>query len=146
MPKRTVDIVNNIVTNEMSCIISSEDQVETTKYNIKKSIHVRVLMCGDMAYFAAVLGKVNMSGKWCTWCKLAPSEWKMCNHVIGDPWTISDMVEVREQVDSRAISDKPANRRGVVKKILIDSIPIDHIIFSLLHAEIGVGNKVLDFF
>ena len=29
---------------------------------------------------------------------------------------------------------------------MIDSIPIDHIIFSLLHAEIGVGNKVLDSF
>ena len=34
----------------------------------------------------------------------------------------------------------------MVKKLLIDSIPIDHIIFSLLHAEIGVGNKVLDSF
>ena len=36
--------------------------------------------------------------------------------VISEPWTISDMVEVTEQVDSRAISDKPANRRGVMKK------------------------------
>ena len=103
-------------------------------------------MCGDMAYFAAVLGKVNMSGKWCTWCKLAPSAWKMCNHVIGEPWTISGMVEVREQVENGTISDKPANRRRMVKKILIDSIPIDHVIFSLLHAKIGVGNKVLDSF
>ena len=56
------------------------------------------------------------------------------------------MVEVRERVERGAISDKPANRRGAVKKLLIGSIPIDHIIFSLLHAEIGVGNKVLDFF
>ena len=29
---------------------------------------------------------------------------------------------------------------------LIDAIPVDHIIFPLLHAEIGVGNKVLDSF
>ena len=35
---------------------------------------------------------------------------------------------------------------GGGEKIFIDSIPIDHVIFSLLHAEIGVGNKVLDSF
>jgi len=28
--------------------------------------------------------------------------------------------------------------------ILFDSIPIENYIFSLLHAEIGIGNKIMD--
>ena len=64
------------------------DQVDTDKYTVNKSIRLRVLMCGDLAFFAAVLGKVNMSGKWCVWCQLGPSEWSMPNHVPGDGCTI----------------------------------------------------------
>ena len=32
-------------------------------------------------------------------------------------------------------------KKGCVKTLLFDSIPIENYIFSLLHAEIGVGNK-----
>ena len=35
-------------------------------------------------------------------------------------------------------------KKGSVKTLLFDSVPIENYIFSLLHAEIGVGNKVLD--
>ena len=43
------------------------------------------------------------------------SEWKICNHVIGDRWIISDMVNARQQIDSGAISDIPTNRIRLVK-------------------------------
>ena len=33
-------------------------------------------------------------------------------------------------------------KKGGVKKLLFDSVPIENYIFSLLHTEIGVGNKV----
>ena len=39
------------------------NQVDTNKYTVNKSIPLRVLMCGYLSFFAAVLGKVNMSGK-----------------------------------------------------------------------------------
>ena len=35
-------------------------------------------------------------------------------------------------------------KKGSVKKLLFDSVPIENYIFSLLHAEIGVGNKIVD--
>ena len=34
-------------------------------------------------------------------------------------------------------------KKGSVKKLLFDSVPIDNYVFSLLHAEIGVGNKIV---
>ena len=34
-------------------------------------------------------------------------------------------------------------KKGSVKKLLFDSVLIENYIFSLLHAEIGVGNKIV---
>ena len=34
-------------------------------------------------------------------------------------------------------------KKGSVKKLFFDSVSIENYIFSLLHAEIGVGNKIL---
>ena len=34
-------------------------------------------------------------------------------------------------------------KKGSVKKLLFNSVPIENYIFSLLHAEIGVGNKIV---
>ena len=53
---------------------------------------------GDLAFFAAVLGKVNMSGKWCVWCQLGPNEWSVPNYVPGEGWTIKKMHELRENI------------------------------------------------
>ena len=47
-------------------------------------------MCGDLA-FAAVLGKVNMSGKWCTWCQHGHTEWGVPGHNAGEEWKIENM-------------------------------------------------------
>ena len=33
-------------------------------------------------------------------------------------------------------------KKGSVKTLLFDSVPIENYVFSLLHAEIGVGNKI----
>ena len=106
---------------------------------------MRVLICGDLAFFAAVLGKVNMSGKWCVWCQLGPSEWSVPNHDTGEGWTIKKMHELRENIIACQVIT-PADKKGIVEAPLIDAVPVDHIIFSLLHAQIGVGNKLLSSF
>jgi len=87
-----------------------------------------------------------MSGKWCTWCKLSPSEWQHAGHNCGEKWTIDGMSQLRDKIMRKEIEAKASNKKGVVEVPLIDTIPIDHTIFSLLHAEIGVGNKILDSF
>ena len=37
-------------------------------------------------------------------------------------------------------------KKGCVLPMLFDSIPIENYIFSLLHAEIGIGNKIIESF
>ena len=58
-----IRVLKNLITEEDTLLIGKQDQVDTNQYSIRKSLPVRILMCGDLAFFAAVLGKVNMSGK-----------------------------------------------------------------------------------
>ena len=37
-------------------------------------------------------------------------------------------------------------KNGYVLPMLFDTIPIENYIFSLLHAEIGIGNKIISSF
>ena len=83
-----------------------------------------------------------MSGCWCHWCNLSPKEWSNKSHTKGMLWTI-DLLK-------KSFNDKENNesmtsyeKKGSVKKLLFDSVPIENYIFSLLHAEIGVGNKIV---
>ena len=142
----SVQFITNLTTKEKSIVFDTIDEIDEEKFSIQKSVPIRILMCGDLAFFAAVLGKVNMSGKWCTWCKLSPSEWRPSGHICGEKWTIDGMSQLREKIMRKEIEAKASNKMGVVEVPLIDTIPIDHTIFSLLHAEIGVGNKILDSF
>ena len=57
-----IQVVTDIISKEVRLLICTSDHVDISQYSIKKSIPIRILMCGDLAFFAAVLGKVNMSG------------------------------------------------------------------------------------
>jgi hypothetical protein len=48
----------------LSCRMKNDDDQSLT---IITSLPIRVFVTGDLAYFAAILGKVNMAGGWCTW-------------------------------------------------------------------------------
>lgn len=69
----------------------------------------------------------------------------MPNHVPGEGWTIKKMQTLREKIFTCEVII-PADKKGIVAAPLIDAVPVDHIIFSLLHAQIGVGNKLLNSF
>ena len=67
-------------------LLWNEDDKLTIQYSTKddcnassylKVIHItsRLLISGDLAFFATVVGKVNRSGCWCHWCNLSPFEW-----------------------------------------------------------------------
>ena len=50
----------------------------------------------------------------------------------------------------KSLNDKDNNKNMTsyekkvsVKKLLFDSVPIENYLFSLLHVEIGVGNKIV---
>ena len=143
---RSVQFITDLTKKENSIMFGTVNEIDRKKLNIQKNIPIRILIYGDLAFFADVFGKVNMSGKWCTWCKISPREWRPSGHNCGEEWAIEGMSQLRDTIGRKEIEAKVSNKKGVVEVPLIDAIPIDHIFFSLLHAEIGVCNKVLDSF
>ena len=53
-----------------------------TNLSTKKVIQIktRLLISRDLAFFATVVGKVNMSGCWCHWCNLSTKS-GLINHM-----------------------------------------------------------------
>ena len=35
-------------------------------------------------------------------------------------------------------------RKGINQPLIFDAVPIENYIFSLLHAEIGIGNNIIE--
>jgi hypothetical protein len=113
---------------------------------ILSSLPIRVFVTGDLAYLAAILGKVNMSGGWCTWCGLSPKEWSPTGHEKGANWTLQAMAEVRTAIETGVLPDTSANRQGCVDEPLRTCVPIESYILPILHTEIGIGNRLITSF
>ena len=88
-----------------------KDDQDDQPLTVLSSLHIRVFVTGDLAYFAAILGKVNMAGGWCTWCGLSPREWSPTNHDKGQLWTLEAMAEVWTSIRLGVTMDTSANRQ-----------------------------------
>ena len=86
-----------------------------------------------------------MSGHWCHWCMLSPSEWGNCDHEKGDKWTIQ-LIKDNLKKQLIHLDMIPYEKKGCDLPMLFDAISIENYIFSLLHAEIGIGNKIISSF
>ena len=75
-------------------IMKMDNQDDPAALTLLSSLPIRVFVTSDLAYFAAILGKVNMAGAWCTWCGLSPNEWSPTDHDKGELWTLEGMAEV----------------------------------------------------
>ena len=80
----------------LSCKMKNDDDQPITFIT---NLPTRVFVTGDLAYFAAILGKVNMAGDWCTWCELSAKDWSSIDHNKGELWTLERMAEVRRSID-----------------------------------------------
>ena len=50
---------------------SKEEDINKSIYTHIIQIKTRLLIYGDLAFFATNVSKVNMSGCWCHWCNLS---------------------------------------------------------------------------
>jgi hypothetical protein len=126
--------------------MKKEGQEDDQPLTVLSSLHIRVFVTGDLAYFAAILGKVNMAGGWCTWCGLSPREWSPIDHDKGQLWTLEAMAEVRTSIRLGVTMDTSANRQGCVDEPLRTCVSINSYILPILHTEIGIGNRLLKSF
>jgi hypothetical protein len=104
----------------------------------------RLLIVGNLKFFAQMLGRENMSGSWCMWCHSHPSEW----HSFGQNfpcWTIESLKSHKDEVIHEKYKD-PKDICGVVSYPVWDFVELSHYILPELHIEIGLLNNALDIF
>jgi hypothetical protein len=104
----------------------------------------RTLTAGDHSFFAAILGKENMSGSWCTWCMLSKARWIDAAHLPGELWTIEKIYEIHHNVTENGMPAIPENGKGCTDKPLFNAIPICNFVIPILHIIIGIGNSLVD--
>ena len=92
---------------------STKDDCNASSYLKVIQITTRLLISGDLAFFATVVGKVNRSGCWCHWCNLSPFEWENIHHEKGTLWTIDLMKKcLHDQLNNNMTANE--------KKVLIN--------------------------
>ena len=97
---------------------SKEEDINKSIYKKIIQIKTRLLISGDLAFFATVVGKVNMSGCWCHWCNLSAKEWSDKSHIKGMSWTIHLLKKLCNDKDNNE-SMTSYEKKGSVKKIII---------------------------
>ena len=60
--------------NKLIIEYSKEDDINKSIFNNIIQIPTRILISGDLVFFATVVGKVNMSGYWYRWSNLSAKE------------------------------------------------------------------------
>jgi hypothetical protein len=96
-------------------------------------------VAGDLAFLVYLMGKYNFSSTWCNWCKIPSSVWKMASNTNVDDllWSVD---RLNEQVGINKTNKYSDKRRMGVDTSPKFMIPFKHILFSDLHASIGIGN------
>ena len=98
-------------------------------------------LAGDLAFLAVIMGKENFSSSWCNWCKLSKVEWQNACPLSDD--MLWDINEIKLQADCNVENGfRDAGMKGVWSSPM-SSIPFSRIIFSGLHAAIGIGNRII---
>ena len=79
-----------------------EDDINKSSFNNIIQIPTRILISGDLAFFATVVGKVNISDCWCHWCNLSIKEWSDKAHAKDMLWSV-DLLK-------KSLNDKIVNK------------------------------------
>ena len=122
----------------------SNEVVEGLEY--VKRCDLRVTVTGDLTWYAAALGKVSMSGNQCTWCNLSANKQKDEEYGEGGLWSLESMRDLGEKIITNEVSVSSQNRKGVADVELLPTVEIQQYIYPILHAEIGLGNYILNSF
>jgi hypothetical protein len=138
------NILSYIATNMAKLL--ERPTLEGESNNNSLCFSTRLFVAGDLAFFSLILGKENWSGKWCNWCMLSPKEWADQGHEKGEHWTIEKIYDIHRNVTENNLPETPQNIRGVTELSLIEAVPIENFILSVLHILIGMGNSLVDCF
>jgi hypothetical protein len=100
-------------------------------------------LAGDLAFLAVMMGKDNFSSSWCNWCKYSKPEWQVdCD--VNSNNMLWDINGINVQVDCNVARGYSDARMQGVRSSPKSLIPFSRIIFSGLHAMIGIGNRLIN--
>jgi hypothetical protein len=136
------DEIVNIEIPQTEEEIAAADRAEA-----KKKVTTRVRITGDLAFYAIMLGKVNMDSKWCNWCKFyCNQDWNFGDDAGFEMWTKASIAEWYSKVLIDGQLRKPKmnsrDRCGVVAKPILDVCPSIFII-PPLHLKLGLFNTAI---
>ena len=75
------------------------------------------------------------------WCDLDHKEWAKKDHTAGVLWTPKRILEQHLENEGNKYDDE--RRKGIRRKTPYTNIPFCRVIFSVLHAMIGVGDLII---
>jgi hypothetical protein len=125
----------------VSLFLQDKDNENTLLCNV----NTRVLVVGDLKFYAQLMGRENMSSSWCMWCTSHPSDWKHHPLPPAETWTMQKIIRHKQRVDRREVKEA-RDILGIVNDPVWDFIEPENYIYPELHAEIGLVNNVLEHF
>ncbi len=121
----------------LSFSLESEDGINCTVPN-------HLLIVGALKFFAQMLGRENMSGSWCMWCRFHPSQWNTYGQ--SSPfWCINSLKSHKDKIIREKLKE-PRDICGVVSYPIWDFVEPSHYILPELYIEIGLLDNALDRF
>jgi hypothetical protein len=133
-----VHVVNNV------CTVTFLDEPPGDETEIFFSFLTWTLIAGDLAFYATILGKENVSSVWCTWCKLSKAGWAHEGHQPRECWTLDAMQQLRQNLSLGNIPNDAETIKGCTEPPLFNAVPVENYIVPVLHLLIGVGNNLLE--
>ncbi len=137
-------VVVHFADNHDPVIVFADEAPAVEHNNNCATFGIQAFISGDLAFYATILGKPNMSPVWCNWCILSKQAWNVEGHTPGGKRTIENIYQILHYVEVCGMEEKPSNVLGCVKRPLIDAVPIENFVLSVLHIIIGIGNSILD--
>ena len=103
--------------------------------------HFKMVVAGDLSFFATSTGRDGHSHCRCTYCPLTASEWSNPHHTPTPDENLLTLSQLQKyaSIYSSKTSTKP-DTKGVIMSPLLDFEPEDYIT-PLLHLLIGIVNK-----
>jgi len=108
------------------------------------NVSTRIVVVGDLKFYAQLLGRENMSSSWFMWCTSHPSEWKHHPLPPSNLWTIKKIKKKHKECIDRKQVKEAREILGIVNYPVWDFIQPENFMFLELQPEIGLVNNVLD--
>ena len=126
-------IGNNTYQNEISNPDFDTENGEHTCWTPIPSF--TIFGCGDLAFYATILGRENSSTCYCPYCSLTAAQWKKRPKL--------DSHEMTNELITQ-ISHLDLKTNGVKCAPIWTEIPVKHYAVPLLHMEMGMVNLSLN--